>query len=492
MDPNQQILAERGVDLSDGVESAMLSYSFRIGPAAIVSEDVIRLMISNDGGQSYQMLSTLSFNGGTTGTAYRDIIDYASADTRIRFVVIRGFDEPDAYFALDYIQIEYEGNAFPNNTFIETLNVDDVWAMGIDGTGIGVAIIDSGITKETDIKNAIKLQTSFSANSNTVNDVYGHGTHVAGIVAMDGSGSGGVYYGIAPGVDLYSLKVNDGTGMAYESDVVEAIQWVYDNKDQYNIRVVNMSINSTAYQSYHNSPLDAAVEILWFNGVVVVASAGNIDESNNWEAYVTAPADDPFVITVGATDEKGTTRRRDDVFAQFSIDNETYEGHLKPEILAPGKNIVSVLSGQSDWDEIAPDRVVGGKYYRISGTSMAAPMVTGAVALLLQNEPDLTPDQVKYRLIHTAPDALGNIPYLDVYETVAGTTTESSNQGLMPSLLLASGEEGIDFASVGWNSVGWNSVGWNSVGWNSVGWNSVGWNSVGWNSVGWNSTYWGE
>ncbi len=309
---------------------------------------------------------------------------------------------------------------------------------------------------------------------------------------MDGSGSDGTYYGIAPGVNLYSLKVNDNIGMAYESDVVEAIQWVFENKEQYNIRVVNMSINSTAYQSYHNSPLDAAVEILWFNGVVVVASVGNISEDNNWMPYVTAPADDPFVITVGAADEKGTTRRRDDVLASFSIDNETLEGHLKPEIAAPGRNIVSALSGQSDWDEIAPERVVGGKYFRLSGTSMSAPMVTGAVALLLQDEPDLTPDQVKYRLINTAPDALGNIPYLDVYETVTGTTTESANQGLMPSQLLASGEDAVDFASVGWNSVGWNSVGWNSVGWNSVGWNSVGWNSVGWNSVGWNSTFWGD
>ena len=147
---------------------------------------------------------------------------------------------------------------------------------------------------------------------------------------------------------------------------------------------------------------------------------------------------------------------------------------------------------------------MGGQYFRISGTSMAAPMVTGTIALLLQDEPNLNPDQVKYRLMTASGTITGDMklpddtkvpypyPYLDVYAVVTGSTTESANTGIMPSLLLATGEDAVDFASVGWNSVGWNSVGWNSVGWNSVGWNSVGWNSVGWNSVGWNSLTWDD
>jgi serine protease AprX len=123
---------------------------------------------------------------------------------------------------------------------------------------------------------------------------------------------------------------------------------------------------------------------------------------------------------------------------------------------------------------------------------MSAPVVSGAVALLLQDEPQLNPDQVKYRLMATAnqsnwafDNSQAGAGYLDVSSAVYGTTTESANQGLIPSMMLFTGQDDIDFTSVGWNSVGWNSVGWNSVGWNSVGWNSVGWNSVGWNSSTW-------
>jgi serine protease AprX len=293
--------------------------------------------------------------------------------------------------------------------------------------------------------------------------------------------------GIAPGVALYSVKIADGDGMAYESDVVAGLQWIYENHADYNIRVVNISLNTTTEQSYHTSPLDAAVEILWFNGVVVVASAGNYWSDGAFNPVTASPANDPFIITVGAIDEKGTTRTQDDAWANFSAIGNTTDGFYKPDIHAPGKDIVSLLSRNSPWDEQYPDRVTSnGEYIRLSGTSMSAPMVTGVVALLLQDEPNLTPDQVKYRLINTSY-WVGSVKSLDAYKAVTSTTTESANQGLFPSQLLTTGDD-----PVAWGSVGWNSVGWNSVGWNSVGWNSVGWNSVGWNSVGWNSTFWGE
>lgn len=277
---------------------------------------------------------------------------------------------------------------------------------------------------------------------------------------------------------MISLKVNDGNGLAYESDVVAALQWVFENKDatKYNIRVVNLSLNTTTEQSYNVSPLDAAVEILWFNGVVVVASAGNKGTST-YNTANASPANDPFIITVGASDENGTSARSDDVVNPYSAFGTTTDGFIKPDIIAPGTNIYSVLSKSSMWGGDYPDRVaLNGEYFRLSGTSMAAPMVAGAVALLLQDEPNLTPDQVKYRLMHTGSTIQGSssdtrsYPYLDVYAVVTSATNQSANTGLFASQLLSTGTEPI-----AWNSVGWNSVGWNSVGWNSVGWNSTFW-----------------
>ncbi len=393
------------------------------------------------------------------------------------------------------------GGTTPQNYFLDTLRVRSVWDMGLQGQGIGVAVIDSGVTKDSDFAVAgqssssrVLRQMSFSPNSPNVNDTYGHGTHVAGIVGGGGYDSGGLYPGIAPQVNLLSLKISDETGMAYESDTVSALQWVLDNKATFNIRVVNLSINSTVEQSYHTSPLDAAAEILWFNGIVVVASAGNTLSSDGYYNTVNAaPANDPFLITVGASAEAFSASPGDDFIAPFSAYGVTMDGFSKPDVIAPGTAIISVLSKSSSWATQYPERVVGnGEYFMLSGTSMAAPMVTGAVALLLQDEPNLTPDQVKYRLLNASGRTLSQkvgtgrtavtyfYPYLDVYAVVTGSTTQSSNTGLQASQLLWSGTEPVTWGSVNWNSVNWNSVNWNSVNWNSVNWNSVNWNSAYW------------
>jgi len=375
------------------------------------------------------------------------------------------------------------------NMYLDTLGVRSVWGMGLNGAGIGVAVIDSGISPLQDL--TIKKNVSFNPLSTTPQDVYGHGTHVAGIIAGNGTLSGGQFLGVAPGVYLINLKVCDETGMASESDVVAAMQWIYDNRVKLKIKVVNISLNSTVEQSYHTSPLDAAAEILWFNGIVVVVSAGN-HSSSGFSTANAAPANDPFVITVGASNEMATSVPSDDFIALYSAFGRTMDGYTKPNIIAPGSNIISLLSSSSDWDIQHPERVVMNDYFRLSGTSMAAPMVTGAVALLLQDEPRLTPDQVKYRLLNSGRSLWGvmidksgypvpyQFPYLDVYAAVTGGTKQSANTGLTASQLLWTGGEPITWGSVSWNSVSWNSVSWNSVSWNSVSWNSVSWNSAYW------------
>jgi serine protease AprX len=421
-----------------------------------------------------------------------------AADPAVRWVSLDGPVESTAWsFGGTTESTACEG--CPANTYLDTLNVRRVWQMGYDGQGVGVAVIDSGIDMTTDFGLfgwRVTRRITFVDDFELVDMANGHGSHVAGIIGGDGRLSAGRYTGVAPGVNLYSLRVSRADGSTSEADVVEALQWVYDNRDSTNIRVVNLSLNSTTEGSYHNSPINAAAEILWLNGIVVIASAGNTDETLGYDSIKAAPANDPFVITVGASLEQGTADRGDDTIAGFSAMGKTLDGYIKPDILAPGKDIISTLSLVSNWRYRYPERTVDYFYFRLSGTSMAAPMVTGAVALMLQAEPELTPDQVKYRLMNTG-DTLAvdgsaetrvayQFPYLDVYKAVTTPTAESANTGQEVSQLLTTGSEPVN-SSVSWNSVSWNSVSWNSVSWNSVSWNSVSWNSVSWNSVSWNN-----
>jgi serine protease AprX len=516
-----------------GIVSVWLSF-YRNNQLSVNSTGVpnqVQLQVSSDGGASWTTLQ--SYSGSSNigpATEMFDISAYASVNTQIRFLIPksqtclrctqRANQIGARYIYFDNLEITF---ARPS-AFLATVKADQ---LTLDGQGVTVAVIDSGLTTrnndfKSDGQSRVIAEAAFG-NQESTQDLYGHGTHVAGILGGNGAASGGLYRGVAPGIELINLRVSDKDGLTYESNVLAGLQWVYDNKDIYNIRVVNLSMNSTIAQSYHTSPLDAAVEILWFNGIVVVVSAGN-NGTGEGPATIYPPANDPFVITVGATNDKGTAELWDDNLAVFSAYGHSEDGYSKPDLVAPGRNLVAPLSEKASTVYTAhPMHRVGDEYFRMSGTSMSAPVVSGAVALLLQSEPYLTPDQVKYRLVATAsipawcayiqvdyqpvspvqldelslsPDGVTMVDgtmvsagceagYLDIYSAVYGGTSESANQGIIPSQMLATGENPIGFGSVGWNSVGWNSVGWNSVGWNSVGWNSVGWNSVGWNTSLW-------
>ncbi|HET7079891.1 MAG TPA: S8 family peptidase [Chloroflexia bacterium] len=371
------------------------------------------------------------------------------------------------------------------NAYDRAIHADQVWGDG-QGYGVGVAVLDSGVNPNQDLytpwgRSRLVASAAFNTDWNrTPFDGYGHGTHVAGIIGGNGAASQGSYIGIAPAANLINVKVSNDDGSASASSVVAGLQWINDNRNSYNIRVVNISLNSTLKESYHNSAIDAAVEILWFNKIVVVVSAGNKGELN----ALYPPANDPFVITVGATDDQGTPGMGDDTVASFSAYGRTESGFSKPDLVAPGTDIVSLLSARnSTIAQAHPDHIVTDPYFRMSGTSMAAPMVAGAVALLLQREPQLTPDQVKFRLMTTAAREAwpgytvtkAGAGYLDIYAAVHTATTNSANTGTNVSRLLTTGSDPISWGSVSWNSVSWNSVSWNSVSWNSVSWNSDFW-----------------
>ncbi|HEX2915581.1 MAG TPA: S8 family peptidase [Chloroflexia bacterium] len=372
------------------------------------------------------------------------------------------------------------------NNYIKEVGVDKLWNK-YQGSGIGVAVVDSGINPMADFytlmgKNRIVASVAYNNDWNrTIYDGYGHGTHIAGIIGGNNINDSS-YTGVAPMSNLINVKVSNDNGSSDTASLIQGLQWILDNKANYNIRVVNISINSSVKQSYNVDPICAAAEILWFNGIVVVVSAGN-----SGQASLYAPANDPFVITVGAVNDNGTLDTGDDKMANFSAFGKTTDGFNKPDLVAPGTNIVSVSAGGGTvLAREHPLNVVGSNYFKMSGTSVAAPVVAGTVALMLEANPALNPDQVKYRLKSTArafdTTVRAGAGYLDAYKAVTGTTTSTANTGTPISKMLFTGL----------NPVNWSSVNWSSVNWSSVNWSSVNWSSVNWSSVNWTSTYWGN
>lgn len=381
------------------------------------------------------------------------------------------------------------------SAYIRTIGADKVWnrAPYLQGQGIGVAIVDSGIQPQEDLytiwgQNRLVAAVRFNTDYNqTPYDNYGHGNHVAGIVGGNGRRSLGAYIGVAPMVNLINVKVSNDDGGSSVANVIRGLQWIFNNADRYNIRVVNISLNDSVAESYHTSVLDAAVEALWFNGIVVVASAGN---GGNGRLY--APASDPFVITVGATDDKGTANLSDDTMTNFSAYGNTLDGFAKPDLVAPGRNIVSLMANPTSWLAVRhlANVLIGlgnFSYFRMSGTSMSAPMVAAAAALVIQGNPNLTPDQVKYRLKATArafdTPARAGAGYLNLDAATTSATTQRANQNVEVSRLLAGTSQPLI-----WNTAIELSGGWQARG-NSF-WGKSSNNSDLQNSTTWGSDYW--
>jgi serine protease AprX len=296
--------------------------------------------------------------------------------------------------------------------------------LGVTGAGVGVAVIDSGITSWhddlTDRTGSTALPfgnqrvaafVDFVNGQLTPYDDLGHGTHVAGIIAGNGVDSQGQKAGSAPDATLVSLKVLDSNGAGNISDIIAALDWVLANHIQYNIRVVNMSVGAQIHESYWTDPLTLAAKRVVDAGVVVVAAAGNwgkhIDGTPVWGG-IAAPGNAPWVITVGASSTNGTPSRGDDTMATFSSRGPTYlDWGAKPDLVAPGVGTVSLSAPGSNFYNTRPTALVPGRdgsleYLSLSGTSMAAPVVSGVVAQMLQVNPTLTPNAVKAILEYTA------------------------------------------------------------------------------------------
>ncbi|GAA3829192.1 S8 family peptidase [Nocardioides panacisoli] len=374
------------------------------------------------------------------------------------------------------------------------------WASGVDGHGVGVAVIDTGISNTGDLAGRVVDGYDLSGEGSYATDSFGHGTFVAGIIAGSGVASGGAIKGVAPGVDLISLKVAGANGSSDVVRVITAIQWAVNHAAKDNIRVLNLSLGTDSTQNWRIDPLDAAVEGAWRSGMVVTVAAGNSGPGG-----ISKPGDDPYVITVGATDDATTADPGDDTVAPFSSTGPTAAGIAKPDLVAPGAHVVSTRASGSSIDTQFPASRIAPVYFRGSGTSFAAPQAAGAVALLLQQRPDLTNNQVKAMLTGTAvpvpgaPATAQGAGRLNIAALLAAPAGAAANQGLLRSDgsgSLFSSEGSLVNAgaptgdSAAWNSAAWNSAAWNSAAWNSAAWNSAAWNSAAWNTLNWNGYTW--
>jgi serine protease AprX len=399
----------------------------------------------------------------------------------------------------------------PAQVWQQSIGADVFWPGHAGSNGVKpptIAIVDSGIdtTRVADFGARVVANVALSQLApGATNDGAGHGTFVAAMAA----GASSSFPGVAPTADLVNLRVMDDNGMALTSDVIAAADWILQHKDEYGIRVANFSLMSASGNSFKFDPLDHAVERLWFAGVTVVAAAGNQGNETRLP-MVYAPANDPFVITVGAAWTHDTADRTDDTVAPFSAYGHTADGFGKPELVAPGRYVTSAMSSNATIYAAKADRVVAPGYLNISGTSFAAPVVAGAAAVLLAQHPGWTPGQVKGALMLTAEhlSAVADPLAAGVGEIRIPLAAElleppNANAGLDRFVVAdgsAAGGKAFDAATwttvastdPTWNAVSWDEVSWDEVSWDEISWDSVSWDEVSWDEVSWDEVSWDE
>ena len=369
----------------------------------------------------------------------------------------------------------------------------DAWLWGSSAQAPTIAVVDSGIdANRADFDGGSRVAGQVNLTSMTPNspgDGRGHGTFVAGIAA----GSAAGYAGAAPNAKILSLDVMDDTGTARTSDVIAACDWILANKASYNIKVANFSLHSSAQNHFYNDPLDRAVERLWFNGVFVVAAAGNYGSAAGPSGVLYAPGNDPFVMTVGAVDLGTSIYKSDDTAAPWSAWGFTEDGFSKPDIGAAGRYMIGPVPMSSTLVAQRPDHVVAPGYMQLSGTSFAAPVVAGSAAQILARHPGWTPDQVKGALMLTAktlpsaiPGSLG-VGSVNAYSAAMLTYAPNPNLALRKFVTSAG-----TFDSTAWNAAVQASASWADASWADASWATASWSAASWADASWADASWAD
>jgi serine protease AprX len=402
----------------------------------------------------------------------------------------------------------------PGASYAASSRASSVWATGNSGQGVTVAVLDTGVANVPDLTGRLVPGVDLSGEGDSLKDSYGHGTVMAGLIAGSGQSSGGAYPGIAPSARIVSVKVAGRNGAADVSTVLAGLQWVGSFAQQDNIKVISVAWGSPSHQSDLIDPLDFAVERLWSMGITVVTSAGNAGPG---PYTITKPGDDPAVITVGAFNDLATVSSADDAALDFSSRGPTADAVSKPDLVAPGRTLVSVRAPGSTVEQHNPQALVAGGYIRGSGTSQATAVTAGGVALLLSAHPTLTPDQVKYALTSTASPITGvsrnvqgggelrlsravnansaaaPVQSLDGF---GGGSLEASRGGqhvstICPGDTLATVVVGDVTAQCSpWSAEQWSAEQWSAEQWSAEQWSAEQWSAEQWSAEQWSAEQW--
>lgn len=413
-----------------------------------------------------------------------------------------------------------EGSGTASAVFTDAIRASKAWSQGYSGQGINVALIDTGVNATGDLAGKVLHAEDFTPEQNNV-DTYGHGTFVAGLIAGQGTASNGAVKGVAPGANLVSVKIAGADGSTDLVRLLAALEWVVTFKDAYGIRVLNLSLGTDSTQSYLTDPLDFAIERTWNSGIVVVVAAGNRGTA---PGSIAKPADDPLVITAGAVDDRTTAATSDDTLASFSgVGPTAADGLAKPDVVAPGKSVLSVRSPGSTLDTANPGARWGNSYFRGSGTSFSAAITSGAAALVLSRTWSLNPNQVKYRLTTKAKPIAGvaaaaqGSGEVDAFTATMSSDLTQANQGVAPALgggsLQASrgswclraadgsclsdadadaltGFDPVQYSGSQWAGSQWSGSQWAGSQWSGSQWTGSQWSGSQWSGSQWAGSQW--
>jgi serine protease AprX len=393
------LAAVAGASTAAASSSSSPSQEYIVTALNGTSPAALATMVTDTGGT---VIATLPVGAMVTATLTASETQSLSAQSRIQVT-------PD-------VTVSTQGTAAsstraPTDDFLQQTGATKLWAEGDTGSGVNVAVLDTGIDPLPDFSGRLVGGVDLTGAGNPFLDSYGHGTFVAGLIAGDGASSKGTYEGEAPSVGLVSVKVAGANGETDLATVIAGVDWTIEHAASLNIRVLNMSLGFVPFESTMLNPLDEVVQQAWDSGIVVVASAGNAGPFNG---TILSPGDDPMIITVGSVDDGGQTNVANDLMSPFSSVGPTEpDGWYKPDLAAPGRSVVSLMAPGSTIATENPQAVIGTGNFVGTGTSFSAAITSGAAALLLADNPNDTPNQVKAAMLATASPGPVGSPFVD-------------------------------------------------------------------------------